>query len=226
MIGYVPQTRLATTWIALHKLTSRVHNHNMARTTACSTVAATTTFNNDRCCVSSLKSANLYRLFRPEFLKLNPVPLSSDAFSQFGKDAISRVHNDEVREATRRLETECIPAFAAHLDRRAKISTSAEGANPFAQLHQSDDVLTESTGIAITASSKPILQEELSQLIADMHLHGINCRYLLLILRHVVVPYSRVLLITEVVARLCKNRIRAEWRLYVLSLSLSLSLCH
>lgn len=155
-----------------------------------------------------LKSANLYRLFRPEFLKLNPVPLSSDAFSQFGKDAISRVHNDEVRAATTRLELECIPAFAAHLDRRSKISSSEGGANPFDNLGGNGDA-------AIAAPFKPVLQEELSQLIADMHLHGINCRYLLLILRHVTVPYSRVLIITEVVARLCKNRIRAEWRRYV-----------
>lgn len=51
----------------------------------------------------SRKGAFLYNLFRQEFLKLNPVPLCSDAFSKFGKEDAD-AHAAEIAEATSRLE--------------------------------------------------------------------------------------------------------------------------
>ena len=71
------------------------------------------TFRND----ARLKSSYLYRLMRPEFVKKWKKPLSSDAFSKFGKDAdSSQSNNNDVREATEYLETVEVPAFAKHLD--------------------------------------------------------------------------------------------------------------
>ena len=55
-----------------------------------------------------------YCLLRPEFVRLYPKPLSSDAFSCWGK-CNSRVHNQEVREATEYLYREVIPNFAKEL---------------------------------------------------------------------------------------------------------------
>ena len=50
-------------------------------------------------------------------VKSNSVPLSSDAYSNFGsKDPLHNIHNSEVREATRRLHQETIPNFAKTLD--------------------------------------------------------------------------------------------------------------
>lgn len=64
----------------------------------------------------SIKGSFLYRLLRPELVRSNPVPLSSDAFSKWPiEDAHS--HNIEVMEATRRLETEVLPDCAAFLDK-------------------------------------------------------------------------------------------------------------
>jgi hypothetical protein len=64
---------------------------------------------------SNMKGVHLYRLLRPELVKSNLVPLCSDAFSSFHlEDRIE--HEEEVKEATRRLEEEVIPKFAAYLD--------------------------------------------------------------------------------------------------------------
>lgn len=63
----------------------------------------------------SPKASYLYCLLRPEFVKRNPVPLSSDAFSRFGQHH-KDVHEREVVEATQRLHRKVIPRFAAWLD--------------------------------------------------------------------------------------------------------------
>ena len=56
------------------------------------------------------------------------------------------------------------------------------------------------------------LSEELPQLIVDMHLNGINMRYLLFLLGFVKLEKSKVLITTELVARSLKNFIRQKWR--------------
>lgn len=46
------------------------------------------------------------------------MPLSSDAFSKWGASSNDqKIHNLEVKEATRKLEQQIIPAFAAYLDK-------------------------------------------------------------------------------------------------------------
>lgn len=63
--------------------------------------------------------SKLYALLRPEFVKLNPVPLSSDAFSAFG-GADNTIHDQEVAQATKRLLDQSIPSFSRYLDERFK----------------------------------------------------------------------------------------------------------
>jgi hypothetical protein len=99
-----------------------------------------------------VKGAFLYNHFRQEFLKLNRVPLSSDCYSKFGKHD-HKYHRHEIKEAAKRLETEVIPQFAKDLIE----------------------------GVQDEADSFEIQLEELPQLIADMHLRGINVRYLMIL---------------------------------------------
>eukprot|EP00026_Physarum_polycephalum_P001843 Phypoly_transcript_01846.p1 GENE.Phypoly_transcript_01846~~Phypoly_transcript_01846.p1 ORF type:complete len:502 (+),score=60.52 Phypoly_transcript_01846:73-1578(+) len=65
--------------------------------------------------ISNHKNAHLYRLLRPELVRRFEVPLSSDAFTLFGKRGAG-IHNKEVRQATESLLNECIPHFAGVLD--------------------------------------------------------------------------------------------------------------
>jgi hypothetical protein len=82
----------------------------------------------------------LYRLLRPEHVSGNPVPLSSDAFTGFGRiDA--PVHNSEVRRATQRLVFQSIRNFVNSLFEDSMVATG-------------------------------------QQLCQEMHLRGINLRYL------------------------------------------------
>lgn len=54
---------------------------------------------------------HLYNLLRPELVDANPVPLSSDAFTGFGR-VDSAIHNAEVRRATQELKFRIIPQCA------------------------------------------------------------------------------------------------------------------
>jgi Translation initiation factor eIF3 subunit 135 len=80
------------------------------------------------------RGSHLYRLLRPELVRANATPLSSDAFSPFGtergRSTIDRRHNDEVRQATALLLGEHVPRLAAHLSSQQRrlngISVSRE----------------------------------------------------------------------------------------------------
>eukprot|EP01087_Luapelamoeba_hula_P004788 TRINITY_DN14754_c0_g1_i1.p1 TRINITY_DN14754_c0_g1~~TRINITY_DN14754_c0_g1_i1.p1 ORF type:complete len:155 (+),score=21.54 TRINITY_DN14754_c0_g1_i1:3-467(+) len=67
-----------------------------------------------------------YNMLRPELVKNNPVPLSSDALTGWG--ARDREHgpanSGEVRECSKRLHTQVIPALAAALDRDSATGTT------------------------------------------------------------------------------------------------------
>ena len=71
-----------------------------------------------------LKGSFLYRLFRKEFVmnrEYNPLPLSSDAFSYFGKDNHGE-HNKEIEESTNKLMNIVIPQFSKELSTRKNLS--------------------------------------------------------------------------------------------------------
>lgn len=194
------------------------------------------------------KGEHLFQLFRPEFVKLNPVPLSSDAFSKFGIDPFApedNIHNkvnlfifdeditccdieiykcqdrctkedsfssicllwQEVRKATERLLYQVIPSFAQYLDRRNKdnnnnteLSSSTStisSENSSRILHTTEMILSDDTTVFTT--------EELSELVAEMHIRGINVRYLMRIYCHLVDGYAKRLILTEAVARTAKH---------------------
>lgn len=64
---------------------------------------------------SAPKASYLYHLLRPELVKRNPVPLSSDGYSRFGSHNAD-AHNKEILKATQRLHEKIIPSFATWLD--------------------------------------------------------------------------------------------------------------
>eukprot|EP00026_Physarum_polycephalum_P001577 Phypoly_transcript_01579.p1 GENE.Phypoly_transcript_01579~~Phypoly_transcript_01579.p1 ORF type:complete len:1064 (+),score=124.40 Phypoly_transcript_01579:78-3269(+) len=59
---------------------------------------------------------HLWNFLRPEFVQSYDKPLSSDAYSAFGKHN-QQIHNGEVAEATEHLLSKVIPALASELDR-------------------------------------------------------------------------------------------------------------
>jgi hypothetical protein len=73
-----------------------------------------------------------YKFLRPELVRSNPVPLSCDAFSQWGEhgDVLEVIKcKREVRDATNRLYNHVIPEFAKQLEiikEDLKLSTSSE----------------------------------------------------------------------------------------------------
>eukprot|EP01133_Synstelium_polycarpum_P001079 gene1079-1223_t len=61
--------------------------------------------------------SHLYELIRPELVKSNPTPLSSDALTGWGKfDPQAAEHNYEVKEASYRLFFQVIPKFVQYLE--------------------------------------------------------------------------------------------------------------
>lgn len=114
--------------------------------------------------------------------------MSSDCFSKFGKHHTDE-HKKEIYEATRRLEKELIPQFANELEKRKTDEESISFDHNFPQ------------------------SEELPQLIADLHLRGINVRYLMILFKHLPSsPHFQNLVATEMVARTAKHELQKKWR--------------
>eukprot|EP01090_Pellita_catalonica_P018797 TRINITY_DN6182_c0_g1_i1.p1 TRINITY_DN6182_c0_g1~~TRINITY_DN6182_c0_g1_i1.p1 ORF type:complete len:798 (+),score=103.87 TRINITY_DN6182_c0_g1_i1:52-2394(+) len=63
----------------------------------------------------NIKGSFMFRLLRGEFVSKYPIPLSSDAFSFFGKHDCA-THNHEVTKATQYLLQHTIPEFAKRLE--------------------------------------------------------------------------------------------------------------
>ena len=66
----------------------------------------------------SKKGSFMYRLLRPELVARYPVPLSSDAFTYFGVSGRRKVHDGEVRSASKWMHDEIIPRVAKELPER------------------------------------------------------------------------------------------------------------
>lgn len=75
-----------------------------------------------------------YKLLRPETVRSNETPLSSDAFTTWGKlDSRFQEHNKNVLKATLKLLLQEVPAFAESLDIHVEEMT---GANLVTELHR------------------------------------------------------------------------------------------
>jgi hypothetical protein len=84
------------------------------------------------------KGSHLYRLLRPELVKRNAVPLSSDAFTGFqspGRD--TQVNNNEVKQATTLLVEQVIPTYANELNARyADVGPGLDEFELVAEIHR------------------------------------------------------------------------------------------
>jgi hypothetical protein len=129
----------------------------------------------------------LYSHFRPPIVKANPVPLSSDACSPFGKfAALTSKDNQDIVEATDLLTDKIIPKFAKEL-----------------LLHFRPASLNN------TVLDLPISFVEVMNF---FHLHGINYRYLGLVRHYSEVEWMRKLLLAIMITRTLKNKMREQLR--------------
>ncbi|ELR22968.1 C2 domain containing protein [Acanthamoeba castellanii str. Neff] len=134
-----------------------------------------------------LKGSFLYRLMRPEFVKVNEYPLCSDAYSRWAHDPdnpnVLKQHNAEIVEATNHLVQTVIPAFAFF-----------------------ETIFIESL------NAWRSFVEDMRVLVIDMHRGGINCRYLGVIRQHVTNTNLRKSMLIEMVSRVLKNELREHMR--------------
>lgn len=137
---------------------------------------------------SKRKNEHLYCLLRPELVKKFDVPLSSDAFTLFGKRGAG-VHNKEVRMATERLINVVIPRFAGILDFQEDPHDWPKHPNHYR--------------IKITEEKLPEI----------LHREGINIRHLGRVRAKVVTKRWRDALLVEILGRVIKNVIREKLRL-------------
>ena len=127
--------------------------------------------------------ALLARRLRPELVKRAATPLSSDAFTLFGRHDAAR-HNEEVRAATRLLLEQAVPRVAAKLD----LCDAA----------------------ALRAARGPAALSP--WLLREAHCAGVNVRHLGRVRRCARAPALRRALATELAARVLKNDLRAQLR--------------
>jgi hypothetical protein len=112
----------------------------------------------------SIKGGHLYRLMRPELAFKSSTPLSSDAYSAFGRHN-HQEHNTEIDAISNQLIRDIIPIFGKELDENYR---------------QHGQVIILST-TATKNLNENFAQRELKPLkrfIIDLHLRGINIRYL------------------------------------------------
>ena len=118
------------------------------------------------CLKTGRPTGYLYRLLRPELVLESRVPLSSDAFSNFG--VYERIVNDqEVAEATANMFRFNIPNLAKKLD-DGMFSTS---------IFFREDVGGGGGGQCIFPQSRKKQSRSLRPLVDLLHSHGINLRF-------------------------------------------------
>lgn len=138
--------------------------------------------------ISRRKNEYLYCLLRPELVKKYDMPLSSDAFTLFGKRDAD-VHNKEVKMATDWLHNTLIPKFAGILDFQEDPDDYPKHPNHY---------------------KLKITEEKLAEI---LHREGINIRHLGKIRAKVQTQRWREALLIEILARVIKNVIRENLRL-------------
>eukprot|EP00009_Paramoeba_aestuarina_P014050 CAMPEP_0201541496 /NCGR_PEP_ID=MMETSP0161_2-20130828/71506_1 /ASSEMBLY_ACC=CAM_ASM_000251 /TAXON_ID=180227 /ORGANISM="Neoparamoeba aestuarina, Strain SoJaBio B1-5/56/2" /LENGTH=387 /DNA_ID=CAMNT_0047949039 /DNA_START=937 /DNA_END=2097 /DNA_ORIENTATION=+ len=128
-------------------------------------------------------SSFLYRLLRPEFLAKYPTPLSSDAFTAFGRCGNYEEHDEEVKQATKYLQEQLCFDLASDLD------------------HKAEGELKE-----------PLTPKHLKRLTLQLHRAGVNLRYLGRVFLEAQHPLLKQIALTEMVARVMKHSLRSKLR--------------
>jgi len=128
------------------------------------------------------QGSHLYNLLRPELVRSNKVPLSSDAFTKFsGPD--SDKNNEDVERSQKRLFVSIIPNFVLSLNQKVRRS-------------KCENILELS---------------HMLMLVDSMHREGINVRYLNRLKKTDIIAIDHrlsAILNTEIIARKIKNRLR------------------
>lgn len=133
------------------------------------------------------KGSLFFKLLRPELVRSNKVPLSSDSLTRWGMgDPNKNIHNREVLDATLRLRQEIIPDFSVEL--------------------------TSEFGVSLTASPEKAIKLYSESLSHRLHSAGINLRHLGLVRRAVKNPYLKSLLLVEMIARVFKCKLNEKLR--------------
>jgi hypothetical protein len=137
------------------------------------------------CVRASVRCGHLYRLLRPELVKQNQVPLSSDAFSRWGLHHAAQ-HNSEVHASCRkRVHMSTTTRALVLIDRvqvvRAVSKLTGDIIPTFASLLRDSLAATPSAGRVALFDFWPVnvgthMDGEL--LTQQMHRRGINMRYL------------------------------------------------
>eukprot|EP01087_Luapelamoeba_hula_P016079 TRINITY_DN4910_c0_g1_i3.p1 TRINITY_DN4910_c0_g1~~TRINITY_DN4910_c0_g1_i3.p1 ORF type:complete len:1148 (-),score=105.56 TRINITY_DN4910_c0_g1_i3:29-3472(-) len=175
--------------------------------------------------------APFFKLLRPEFVAAYEKPLCSDAFSGWiSRDPQARQHNKEVTESTVYLCETLIPKFvqeithAAKNDRERYKDVYAMRCAGCMVASWGDKgkyhVSAEASRTERECTSVDTLKRQLVHLLHNAHTYGINRRYLGLIRGHLLnMPHQdcctwkfRIMLYTEMAARVCKNIIRSLLR--------------
>lgn len=125
----------------------------------------------------------LFQLFRPQFVAQYPIPLCSDAYSNFTQGTPDHAeHKREINAATEYLFAMLIPKFAAEL------------------------VVEMDEELRMRGSLKNF------RLTETLHAYGINVRYLGLVFQHVASPQHQLYVLAEMAARIIKNDLRSKMR--------------
>eukprot|EP01125_Pyxidicula_operculata_P011795 TRINITY_DN385_c1_g1_i1.p1 TRINITY_DN385_c1_g1~~TRINITY_DN385_c1_g1_i1.p1 ORF type:complete len:1249 (+),score=314.60 TRINITY_DN385_c1_g1_i1:1159-4905(+) len=140
---------------------------------------------------------HLFELLRPEFVRSNNVPLSSDALTGMGKwDPEQATHNAEIKDACKRLFTELIPTFA-----KTTLVQSSE-----------EILVTPSQPQMIEKFEKYLNNITPDEIVLRVHRAGINIRHLGFVRMNVKNEYISKLILEEMVARVIKDQIYASTR--------------
>lgn len=131
-------------------------------------------------------AAHLYKLFRPEFVKMYKVPLCSDGFSRFCDDEKElRYHNKELKTAYAHLFNVTMPNFAAVFDKLVD---------------------------CVIKLNFVTFQNMKFNIARVCHQNGINLRFLGHFQSHCKNKNAKNILSIEMIARTIKRMVRLEWR--------------
>eukprot|EP01126_Amoeba_proteus_P013882 TRINITY_DN15980_c0_g1_i2.p1 TRINITY_DN15980_c0_g1~~TRINITY_DN15980_c0_g1_i2.p1 ORF type:complete len:370 (+),score=79.98 TRINITY_DN15980_c0_g1_i2:99-1112(+) len=139
---------------------------------------------------------HLYELLRPELVKNNPVPLSSDGLTGMGRnDPQQSLHNCEIRNACDHLLNHIVPSFATNFEKEIDL-----------------DLVTPSLPKLSSVCNARLRHLDPEELVQAIHRQGINIRLLGFVRQKVTLPGVSNLILHEMVSRVLKDEINRRMR--------------
>eukprot|EP00727_Mastigamoeba_balamuthi_P013397 m51a1_g8680 hypothetical protein (1589) ;mRNA; f:172987-179501 len=169
--------------------------------------------------------AMFFNLLRPELVRRNPVPLCSDAYTNWqALDPRRDAYNADIVRATQELITGVIPRFCEWLDGlenasageeavQSYLSSRARFAEQFARIHGYAVGPGGAQEQQAAAAAPPRIEgADIEALIQEMHRVGINIRYMGLVRDRVTSQRIKDSLLLEMTSRVVKNTFRERFR--------------